>query len=349
MRKCFLLIVSGLLIGAGTAQCQTVASDSAAIAYVNGVAIQESDLSAAKAQLIPLRKQEYEIKRSVLEAVIERKLLEAEAAKVGTTVQELLDREVRSRVPEPLDREIEAFYLAQPDRQQHPYSEAKPAMRAALLQARMAQARQEYIGKLREQARITILLDVPRVHVDYDASRMKGSPDSPIHIVEFSDFQCPYCRAEETTVKEVLAKYAGRVLFSYRDFPLSNIHPEAQLAAEASRCAAEQGKYWEYHDRLFASRDLKPENLKEQAKALGLDSKGFNVCLDGRKGKADVDRDLQEGRMGGFDGTPFFFINGIELFGAQPASEFEKIIEEELGRSRSSAEVQDRNQRNGKD
>jgi protein-disulfide isomerase len=144
---------------------------------------------------------------------------------------------------------------------------------------------------LREQTPLVILLRPPATAVTVDASRVKGSPYALVTIVEFSDFQCPYCRRVVDTLKEVAAKYSAEVWIAFRDFPLHWIHAEAQLAAEAARCAAEQGKFWEYHA---------------------------------------VEKDLQEGQALGVNGTPAFLINGVFLSGAQPASAFEKVIEEEL-------------------
>jgi protein-disulfide isomerase len=132
-------------------------------------------------------------------------------------------------------------------------------------------------------------------------------------------------------LKKVVAKYQGQVTLAYRDFPMSELHPQAQIAAEASRCASEQGKFWEYHDLLFESFGTLPrEDLIEAANKLHLDTKQFDSCLTSGKYKSQIDRDFQEGLRAGVFGTPGFFINGIFLAGAQPATAFEKIIDEEL-------------------
>src|SRR5262249_49339264 len=153
----------------------------------------------------------------------------------------------------------------------------------------------------------------------------------PITIVEFSDFQCPYCQGVEPTLKQLLAKYEGRVSLGYRDFPLSQIHPQAQLAAEASRCAAEQARFWEYHDLLFANQSMLQEpGLIESARRLGLDEKLFASCLTSGKFRSQVQSDYQDGLKAGVTGTPAVFINGIFLSGNQPIADFSRIIEDEL-------------------
>jgi len=152
-------------------------------------------------------------------------------------------------------------------------------------------------------------------------------------IVEFSDYQCPYCHQVEPTVKDLLAKYGDNVSFSYRDFPLASIHQNAMIAAEASRCAEEQGKFWEYHDQLFTASSLEKNSLIEYARNLKLDDKQFESCLTTEKYKADIDKDELEGRNAGVNGTPGFFINGVFVNGAQPKEAFTNVIDDELSRA----------------
>jgi protein-disulfide isomerase len=150
-------------------------------------------------------------------------------------------------------------------------------------------------------------------------------------IVEFSEFQCPFCQKVQPTIKNLISKYGGQVSLAFRDFPLRQMHPHAQMAAEASRCASEQGKFWEYHDLLFADgAKLDIASLKEYAHRLGLKDPQFNSCLESGKFKARIEEDLQEAVRAGLSGTPAFFINGIFVNGAQPPSVFEKVIEAEL-------------------
>ncbi len=149
-------------------------------------------------------------------------------------------------------------------------------------------------------------------------------------MVEFSDFQCPYCFAAHSTVKQVLAAYGDRIRFVYRNYPLAN-HPDARPAAEAAQCANEQDKFWQYHDRLFTDQTkLGDAGLKKSAADLGLDAEKFNACLDARKYKAAVDADIRDGDEAGVSGTPAFFINGRALVGAHPLDAFKRLIDEEL-------------------
>ena len=166
-----------------------------------------------------------------------------------------------------------------------------------------------------------------------------GSASAPVTIVEFSDFQCPYCaKFYFETFGQVYEKYikSGKVRFAYRHFPLS-FHENAQKAAEASECAREQNKFWEYADKLFASqKSLGTESLKKYAADLGLDAKKFNECLDSGKAAPLVQADLSDGLEMGVSGTPAFLINEKLISGAQPFSAFENAIEQELNKADSS-------------
>ncbi len=213
-----------------------------------------------------------------------------------------------------------------------PFAEVKTKLRDAYKQAKIQHAREDYLKTLRADSKVVVLLSAPRIEVAYDPARLRGNPKAPVMIAEFSDYQCPYCRQVEPTVKDLLTKYGDKVSFSYRDFPLTAIHSQAQISAEASRCSLEQGKFWEYHDQLFTASKLEKDDLLEYARNLKLDDTQFGSCLNSGKYKADIEKDLQEGRKAGISGTPGFFINGVALSGAQPKDAFARVIDEELAR-----------------
>jgi len=175
--------------------------------------------------------------------------------------------------------------------------------------------------------------DVQRSPVSADDDDIKGDPNAPVTIIEFSDYECPFCtKFYEQTLPELQEKYidTGKVKFIYRDFPLSG-HANAQKAAEAAECAGDQGKYYEMHDMLFESGASGGVNTyKQYASGIGLNTAEFNECLDSGKYYDEVQKDLRDGSAAGVRGTPAFFINGIFLSGAQPFSAFQQIIESEL-------------------
>ena len=308
------------------------------VATVDGQPIYNEDLApSVEGQLQPLRNQEYEIKRKALDNLIEQKMLEVAAKKKGLTTDKLLDQEVNSKIPDPTDAELEGYYMGL--KVKAPFADVRTQLRDGYKQAKIQQVRQEYLKTLRADSNVVVLISAPRVEVAYDPARLRGNPKAPVMIVEFSDYQCPYCHQVEPTVKEVLAKYGDRVSFSYRDFPLTAIHSQAMISAEASRCALEQGKFWEYHDQLFTTSKLEKDDLIGYARDLKLDDKQFGSCLTTEKYKADIEKDEQEGRKVGINGTPGFFINGLEVSGAKPKDEFERVIDDELARKNNRASV----------
>lgn len=303
------------------------------VATVDGQSIYEDDLlPSAQGQLAPLKTQEYEIKRKALDGVIEQKLLEAAAKKKGLATEQLLAQEVDSKVSDPSDAEIEGFYLAVKDRTNRPLADMKIQIKDRIKQTRAQQARQEYMEALRADSKVVVLMSPPRVEVNFDPARVRGNPKAPVMIIEFADYQCPYCHQVEPTVKAVMAKYGDQVSLAYRDFPLTQIHAQAEGAAEASRCALEQGKFWEYHDQMFTAPNLDKDALIEFARNLKLDDKQFASCLTSARYKADIDKDIADGTKAGVSGTPGFFINGVELSGAQGQDAFVRVIDDELGR-----------------
>ena len=246
-------------------------------------------------------------------------------------MDKLLEQQAASIVEDPSEAQVRAAYDAQKNTLNRPYEEVRDKIRQSLKQVQVRDAKQEYVEFLRSRSNVSILLKPPRIEVASDPSRMKGNPNAPVTIVEFSDFQCPYCKAAEPTMKHLLEKYAGQVSLSYRDLPITGSHPHAESSAEAARCAGEQGKFWEYHDRLFADQSkLDDANLKEHARAVGLDAGQFDACVASHKFQRKIQEDSEQANQAGISGTPGFFINGILLDGARPSSAFEQIIDSEL-------------------
>lgn len=166
---------------------------------------------------------------------------------------------------------------------------------------------------------------------DLSDEPMLGNPDAPVTIIEFSDFECPYCsRAANGPIKQVIKEYVdtGKAKLIFRQYPLP-FHANAQIAAEASECANEKGKFWELHDMIFANQgSLSREALIEWAKGMGVT--GIEECLDSGKYTQETANDMAEGQQAGIQGTPSFFINGKLIVGAQPFEAFRQVIDAEL-------------------
>jgi protein-disulfide isomerase len=343
MKSSFFVLTALLVAGCSTTEAQptkalapgevvaTVGSRSITLAEVDERALQQP---AANFGSIKLGQALYEARRMAIDEIVANALLDQEAKARGMDRATLTEKEIGSKVAPVGDSDVAAWYQANQSRVQGaPLDQVRAPIRAYLIQERMADARDEYIGALRAKTAVRVLLDPPRLKVDAAKGATRGDAKAPVEMIEFSDFQCPFCQRAHATVEQVLNTYGDRIKFVYRHYPLPN-HPNATPAAEASECANEQGKFWPYHDRLFANPSkLSSTNLKQYASDLGLDMDRFNGCVDSRKYKSQVEADYRDGDDAGVNGTPAFFINGRMLSGAQPFDAFKKIIDEELARA----------------
>ena len=260
--------------------------------------------------------QRSQLLHQALQQLIDEELLKAEAFRKGVTVSQLLadasESEAIARLAD-LPGPVKQFSVEAP---RDPQEQAR--LRRALLVA------------LRRQVNIEINLPEPEppiLSVSADDDPSMGPANAPVTIVEFSDFQCPYCKLSLPIIKEILGKYPGKVKVVYRDYPGPN-HPHAQGAAEAAQCAGDQGKFWEYHDSLFARQTPGTGwNFADLAKEIGLNQDAFATCLNTGRYREEVAKDLHDGLKLGVTSTPTFFINGRPLVGAKPFVEFQAVID----------------------
>ena len=287
-------------------------------------------------QLARLEEEKYKLMESKLEELIAERLLAREAKRRGVKVEDLLKAEISSKVPEVTEAEVTSFITQNKGRLREETAELRLKVRDYLREQKEAQQQHAFVTSLEQSAKVQRFLEEPeptRVTVKAEGAFAKGPKDAPITIIEFSDFQCPFCRNVVATVKEVMREYPTTVRWAFRDFPIASLHPKAPKAAEAARCAGEQGRFWEYHDVLFDSQaQAAAEDFKRYADQLKLEPKSFASCLDSGRQKVAVQSDVEEGARLGITGTPTFFINGRMLVGAQPLETFRKIIEAELHR-----------------
>jgi protein-disulfide isomerase len=298
------------------------------------IALAEVD-ELVRPQLMDLQAREYQLRNQALEALIARSLIEKEAVARGMTAEALDQAEVAARVSV-TDAEVKALHSSNRARFANTAeADALRQIRSGLTQQRQSERRSAFARELRAKYDVKVLLDPYRVPVEVAEAPVRGNPKAPVTIVEFSDFQCPFCVRARPTVNRVREVYGDRVRFAFRHYPL-DFHPQAQKAGEAAACAGEQGRFWEMHDRLWENQaKLQVADLKAHAQALGLDAAGFAGCLDSGRHKGLVERDLRAGQAYGVSGTPAFFVNGRPLVGAQPFEAFQQVIDDELARSAS--------------
>ncbi len=281
---------------------------------------------------------EYSIKKNGLETMIEDRLLEKEAAKRGISKEELLKQEVNDKVGDPTEQDLKDFFKE--NRRRFPpsmtFDQVKSRLQDVWSSRQTAKTRAEFIDGLKKKANVEISLpfpDLPTIDVSADDDAVRGNKNAPVTIIEFSDYQCPYCKRNSETMKQIEEEYGDKVAIVFRDFPLQ-FHKQAQKAAEAAECAGDQGKYWELHDYMFSNQDkLAVDDLKDAAKQLGLDSNAFNQCLDSGAQEAEVQADVRAGEALGIRGTPIVFVNGKMINGARPFDSFKQIIDAELAKA----------------
>lgn len=293
----------------------------------------EDELPAeAAGEVSQLKIREYEIKVRAYQNLLINRILEAEAKKRGISLEKLLENEGKARSKQPTDKDVNAYFEEKKANYEEPLEKIREKVRTDLATERLRDGQRQYIQETWRAANVEVLLPLPRFPITPDPQRMRGSATAPIQIVEFSDFQCPFCRRVQPTLNALVEKYGSQVALSFRDFPIIELHPMAHVSAQAARCALAQGKFWEYHNALFADATPRPDRpkLASHAAQIGLDAKAFETCLDTGAHAKSVDEDLQAGLRAGVSSTPAFFINGIYLSGAQPQAEFERIIDREL-------------------
>jgi len=315
------------------------------VAVVNGQTITQQELDkAAETDLKNLETKRLQNEASLaqdkqtiltkaLDELVTQRLIEAEAKKEGKTKEQLLEAEVNSNVDVPSAEEVEQFYEANKERIPIPKDQALPQVKQYMVERSRARYMDMLVTRLKKDFGFKSYLEPLRASVTTAGFPTKGVATAPVTIVEFSDFECPYCGGLFPTMKQVEKNYPQQVRIVYRQFPLNNLHPHAQKAAEASLCANDQQKFWEFHDSMFGNqRELSVPDLKQRAVDLKMDTQAFNQCLDSGKYVAAIQADILEGSRNGVTGTPALFVNGRLLSGNQPYSEIRDVIEDELQR-----------------
>jgi len=278
----------------------------------------------------------YETRRRALDIIVGERLIAREAEIRNITRDALLESELPSRSLPVTDEQIALVYQRnQAQFGDRTLEQMSPEIRMFLERQRPMQALHAYMNELRREAvdDVVVTLEPPRQSIEVLAEDpVRGPETAPIEIVEFSDFDCPYCQRATNTIARILDEYGDQIRFVYKDYPLPS-HPNAFKAAEAGNCANDQGKFWPFHDRLFESQGaLDVASLKTYASELGLETEAFTACLDSGRHASRVERDLEIGSGYGVSSTPTLFVNGRAVVGAMPYESFVEIIQEELSR-----------------
>jgi protein-disulfide isomerase len=306
------------------------------VAYIGEDTITMAELEErAKPELVKLEIEKYEKMREVLDQMTLERVIVKEAEEIGLTPEELIAAETTDKVSDPSEEEIERFYKRNQERMgNRPLEEMREAIVQTIRNNKATAYREQYFIKLKHSKGLRVVFDPPRAEVEPLADELaRGDENAPVTIVEYADFECPYCKRLHTTMERLLVEYGERVRFVYRDFPLV-IHARAVPAAQAARCAQEQDKFWDYYQHLMAIRgDLDDENLVERARDVGLDADAFAACYEAKQHDELIRASIDSGRELGVQATPTLFVNGRRVIGSKSYEELKEIIEDELARS----------------
>lgn len=313
------------------------AAASDVMAQIDGMPITRGELDEkVEKRLARLRQEEYEIRREALDEMIGERLIDKEAKARGISREELLRDAVENQVKEPDAKLVDSVYEQNKARfGDKRRDQVIGEIRKAFLDRARGERLAEFRGRLRKKASVQVALEAPRTQMPIPASAPTLGPNgAAVTIVEFSDYQCPYCHRAQSAIDQVMSTYAGKVQLVHRDFPLEG-HPGAFPAARASRCAGEQGKFWDYHHSLMTENGpLDDADLRSRAARLKLEPTAFGACLSSDRHDSSIRESVDAGTKAGVTGTPAYFVNGRALSGALPFESFREIVDAELHGSR---------------
>ena len=332
---CRLALGAALLcVGTGTMLAQ---NDPAVVAEVGGVKVTMAELEKEEsAKLLAAHYTYYQAESKALEELIDKRLMEQKAKSEGLTLDQLMDRDIKSKVQDPTEDQMKVYYEGLETEQ--PYDTVRQKILDKIRELRTNKIKADYVRELRANTTVYVALAPPRADVETAGSLTLGSSSAQVTLVEFADYECPYCQKVAPALKKLKDDFGDKIALTYKDYPLP-MHSRAEKAAEAARCANKQNRFWEFHDEIFHSKELDVDQLKAQAHALSLDTATFDKCLDSGETAAAVDKDKREGTRLGITGTPAFFVNGHYLSGALDYATLRKVIEQQM-----SAPVQAANQ-----
>jgi protein-disulfide isomerase len=298
------------------------------IAEIGGHSVTAGEVEQKESsKLLQAKYKYYVAEKDALEQYLDDQILEMQAKKEGVSIDELLKRHVTVNVQEPTEDQLRFYFEGvQTDES---YETARQNIIDTVKQLRLKKARAAYIADLRADWGVVVELAQPSAKVEAGNSPRLGPENAPVQIIEYADYQCPYCQKVSPDLLKLREQFGDKVSLVYKDFPLP-MHPLAARAAEGARCAGVQGKFWEFHDYLFDSKKLNETDMKAEARTLKLDGAKFDECLDKQEQFDALKKEAQDAQRLGLSGTPSFFINGHFMSGAIGYAKLRDTVQSEL-------------------
>jgi protein-disulfide isomerase len=321
---------------AGPAGAADRPSETAALIEGEAISIPELD-RRMPAEVYEARRAIYEARRTVLQELIDERLLARAAAAAGESVEVFRNKAIIVDPSAITDADIEAVFAEFEIDPEDMTPSTRLIVQIALVRELEQKKEEALLAELRTRYAVEIKLPAPRmpadlrVRVEGPENLVRGAgTDAPLELVVFTGFDCAYCAKLVPTLDRLEAVYPDELRIVLRHAPLAGLDSEGSEAAEASLCAADQGRFWNYHDALFAGQNLEREGLMAAADQVGLDSKTFAACLDGHHHRSRVETDIAEAERVAVTGTPTLFLNGVRIEGAKSFDEIQGYIESEL-------------------
>ncbi len=326
MLKANIPLILGIFALAVSASAQ---SENDVVVEVGGHKFTLADVEQKEtSRLLQARNTYYQAQKSAINHFVDDQLLAQKAAAEHITVDELVKRDIASKVVDPAEEQLKFLYeLLGTDQ---PYEKMRSQIVDQYRQQRTAKVRADYLKTLASETKIVTSFLPPSVEVSLDGAPRNGSAKAAVTLVEYADYECPYCQQVYPALRKLEKDYDGKLSVVFKDCPLP-MHSHAKKAAEAANCAKEQGKFWEYSNTLFDHPGkLEIAQLKDYSKALGLNTTEFDKCLDGGAESGKVEKATEEAQTLGISGTPSFFINGHFYTGAMKYEALRDVVEQEL-------------------
>jgi protein-disulfide isomerase len=326
------ILISGILaMAACTFAAESSGSGSAGVVVVevNGKKLTLGELEQKHPlALFQARNNFFETQRKAVISYVDEYLLEERAKKEHFTVEQLLDKHVNSKAaPDPSEEALRVFYEGVDSTE--PFEAVRGQIVDSIRQRRTVAAKDAFMKSLRDGAKVTYRVAPPRIQVSLKDTPVRGPANARVTLVEFGDYECPYCQQIQPTLDKLEAEFKGKIAFAYKDMPLP-MHPNARKAGEATHCAEAQGKYWEFHDLLGQTKQLTMPALKQAARTLKLNTESFDKCLDFGEKAGIMAAHAREARLLGVEGTPTFVINGRFIKDTPDYEGLRAMIEQEL-------------------
>ena len=306
------------------------------LAKIGGKEITEEELVGDdKLAYMDIKKREYDFKIGQLKKLMVERLIGEEAKKANMSLPDYIKKNITKGEIKISDSEFKKFVAEKKIPEGQINDQLKQRILAFLKEQKNDDMIDAYIAKITKSNPVEVFFSKPKMSIDLKIgdSVVWGNKDAKVTIVEFSDFQCPFCSRGANSVDEIKKKYKGKVKIAFKHFPLP-MHPDAKPASEAALCVNAEGgadKFWKYHDMLFKNQDkLDPANLEKFAKDVGVNVDKFKECFGSKKFASAVEADMQYGEKIGVRSTPTFFINGQLISGAVPIEQFSEVIDESL-------------------